>query len=267
MNCQETREIIHAYLDSELDVVHNLAVEQHLRECAVCAQTLRAQQSLRKAMSGPSLYFKAPQGLERRVRAALRAEAKTQAPRWFSIWPRILAPLAAAAVVFLIALPLVMRTSSQDQLAQEIVSAHVRSLMANHLTDVASTDQHTVKPWFNGKLPFSPPVADLAAQGFPLTGGRLDYVQNRPVAALVYQHRKHFINLFVWPSNPNSSKGEDFHLQQGYNLIHWSQAGMEFWAVSDMNPHDLEDFAQLLRVGPSPPKTAALWRHRSRQLA
>ena len=258
MNCKETQEVIHGYLDDELDLVHNLAVEQHLKECAACAQSLQREQSLRKAMANRSLYFEAPKWLEKRVRSAVRQASKAESHwswgRAFTWgWPRVLVPLAAAAVVLLVTVPSLMRPSTEDRLSQEIVSAHVRSLMASHLTDVASTDQHTVKPWFNGKLPFSPPVTDLAAQGFPLIGGRLDYVENHPVAALVYQHRKHFINLFIWPSVRVSSTAEEFRKQQGYNSIHWSQGGMEFWAVSDMNQVDLGDFVQLLRKGSPPP--------------
>jgi anti-sigma factor RsiW len=262
MNCQETQEVINGYLDGELDPVHNLAVEQHLEKCAACARSLRGQQSLRQVMAGRSLYFETPQGLERRVRSAVRLANKAESSRalwrwrhwnWNWSWPQVLTPLAAAAVVLVIALPLAMRTSTEDRLSEEIVSAHVRSLMASHLTDVASTDQHTVKPWFNGKVPFSPPVTDLAAQNFPLVGGRLDYVENHPVAALVYQHRKHFINLFIWPSAHPSTTGEESRTQQGYNAIHWSQGGMEFWAVTDMNQGDLRDLVLLLRVGSPPP--------------
>jgi anti-sigma factor RsiW len=256
MNCEEAQEVIHAYLDGELDPVHNLAVEQHLQECTACARSFQGQQSLRKVMAGGSLYFEAPKGLEQRVRSAVRQAGKAESPRWSWprawSWPRVLAPLAAAAVALLIAMPLILRTSTEDQLSQEIVSAHVRSLMANHLTDVASTDQHTVKPWFNGKLSFSPPVIDLAVQGFPLIGGRLDFVENHPVAALIYQHRLHFINLFIWPSAHVSHTAEESRSQQGYNSIHWSQGGMEYWAVSDMNQHDLRDFARLLRNESAP---------------
>jgi len=256
MNCQETQAIFHGYLDGELDPVHNLAFEQHVQECARCASALRGQQSLQKLMGSGSLYFEAPKALEQRVRSAVRQANKTESSRWAWRWtwgwPRALAPLAAAAVVLLIAMPLLMRTSAEDRLSQEIVSAHVRSLMASHLMDVASTDQHTVKPWFNGKVPFSPTVTDLAGQGFPLIGGRLDYVENHQVAALVYQHRLHFINLFIWPSARVSSTAEKFRTYQGYNTIHWSQGGMQYWAVSDMNQGDLRGFVQLLRAGPPP---------------
>ena len=260
MNCEAAQEIIHAYLDGELDPANILAIEQHLRECAACARLLQGQQSLRKVMAGGSLYFEAPKGLEKRLRSAVRRASKAESPRWswprIWTWPRALGPLAATAVVLLIAVPLIVRTSTEDQLSQEIVSAHVRSLMASHLTDVASSDQHTVKPWFNGKLPFSPPVTDLAAQNFPLVGGRLDYVANHPVAALIYQHRKHFINLFLWPSAEASSTAKEFRTKLGYNVLHWSQGGVEYWAVSDMNQHDLREFTRLLRsesAAPSPP--------------
>jgi anti-sigma factor RsiW len=134
-----------------------------------------------------------------------------------------------------------------DHITQEIISGHVRSLMADHLTDVASSDQHTVKPWFNGKLDFSPPVKDLSDHGFPLVGGRLDYLENRPVAALVYRHRKHFINLFIWPSAHGSDIGKKTLASDGYNLIHWEESGMVYWAVSDLNIGELQEFAQLIQ--------------------
>jgi anti-sigma factor RsiW len=261
MNCKETQDVIHGYLDGELDVVHNLAVDHHLQECPACARSVLGQQSLRAVMADRSLYFEAPKGLEKRVRSAVRQASKAKSPRWSWRWssawgwPQVLGPVAAAAVVLLITMPFVMRTTTEDRLTQEIVSAHLRSLMAGHLTDVASTDQHTVKPWFNGKVPFSPPVTDPAAQGFPLIGGRLDYVENQPVAALVYQHLKHSINVFVWPSSRVSSTAEQFRTQRGCNTFHWSQGGMEYWAVSDMNQGDLRGFVQLVRGGtalPSP---------------
>jgi anti-sigma factor RsiW len=258
MNCKETQEVIHGYLDGELNLVHNLAVEQHLKECAPCAQSLQREQSLRKAMASRSLYFEAPKELEKRVRSAVRQASKAESPRWSwgrAItwgWPRVLAPLAAVAVVLLVTIPLVMRPSTEDRLSQEIVSSHVRSLLTSHLTDVVSSDQHTVKPWFNGKVPFSPPVTDLAAQNFPLVGGRLDYLEDHLVAVLVYKHRLHFINLFIWPSIRVSSTAEELCTRQGYNTIHWRQGGMEFWAVSDMNQGDLKNFVQLLRNGSAP---------------
>ena len=154
--------------------------------------------------------------------------------------------LAAVIIIWSIA-SFASRPSQEDVLAQEVVASHVRSLMANHLTDVPSSDQHTVKPWFDGKLDYSPAVKDLSPQGFSLHGGRLDYIGNRPVAALVYQRRQHSINLFVWPATqapaPNGKASE----RQGYNVIRWSNAGMTYWAVSDLNLAELQQFVQLLQ--------------------
>jgi anti-sigma factor RsiW len=138
-----------------------------------------------------------------------------------------------------------LRGPGADQLlATQLIASHVRSLMANHLTDVASSDQHTVKPWLDAKLDFAPAVADLASEGFPLIGGRLDYLENRPVAALIYQRRKHFINLFVWPAESNATKATKAMSRQGYQLLHWVDSDFNYWAVSDVNEKDLQAFKQ-----------------------
>src|SRR5262249_16137670 len=139
------------------------------------------------------------------------------------------------------------RSSEETLLVNDIVSSHVRSMMANHTTDVSSSDSHTVKPWFGGKLDYSPPAKDLTEQGFRLIGGRLDYLDSRPVAALVYQRRLHLINLFVWPSNKAATREERQLARQGYNLIHWTQSGMTYWLVSDLNFAELSECARLLK--------------------
>jgi anti-sigma factor RsiW len=161
------------------------------------------------------------------------------------------APMAAAALVLLALVPFLRGPFPEDILTQEVVSSHIRSLMANHLADVPSSDQHTVKPWFNGKLDFSPPVVDLARQGFPLIGGRLDYLNNRPVAALVYQRAKHLINVFVWPSSESSDAGMKTEMRQGYHVYHWTRSGMTYWVVSDLEENQLQQFVKLLQ-NPSP---------------
>jgi anti-sigma factor RsiW len=240
--------LVHGYTDGELDLLNNLRVERHLQDCPACAREHQNHQALRSALRTSSLYFAAPANLRKRVRSSLR-EASKDEPR-FSVWSwRWLALGASLALIAIISVLLFIQSSpARDELlAQEIVSSHVRSLMANHLTDVASSDQHTVKPWFDGKLDFSPPVKDLTAQGFPLVGGRLDYVSNRPVAALVYQHQRHFINLFVWPSADDSGDRNKMMVRQGYNLIHWNRAGMSYWAVSDLNINELQEFVQALQ--------------------
>jgi anti-sigma factor RsiW len=134
-----------------------------------------------------------------------------------------------------------------DAVAQEVVSSHVRALMGEHLFDVKSTDQHTVKPWFLGKLDFSPPVTDLAQAGFPLTGGRLDYVAGHPVAALVYTRGQHTINVFVWPEGSDTIRSGDARTIRGFHVRHWTDGGMAYWAVSDVNDADLDQFVHTLQ--------------------
>ena len=247
MNCNEVQRLVDGYVDGELDLVRNLEIEKHLQECVLCSQGYKNQQSLRDAIRGGPFYFKPPAELRGRIEQSLRTAAKAEAsPRvlpWR--WLSVAAPVAAAAVVVLALVPLLQGPSADELLRREVIASHVRSLMANHLADVPSSDEHTVKPWFNGKLDFSPPVKNLAEQGFPLIGGRLDYIGNRPVAALVYQRHKHFINLFVWPLEVKSDIGPKSLSRQGYNLFHWVNAGMTYWAVSDLEKGELQNFVRL----------------------
>jgi anti-sigma factor RsiW len=205
------------------------------------------------AVSDTALRFEPPAALRNRVRSALRDESADESGatnRSSRLSWRWLIPAASFATLVIVALGLfarLSRPSTSDLVAQEIVSSHVRSLMEKHLTDVASSDQHTVKPWFDGRLDFSPPLKGLASAGFPLVGGRLDYIANRPVAALVYQHRQHYINVLVWPSTGASDASGRALVRQGYNLINWTNAGMNYWAVSDLNLAELQEFVQLLQ--------------------
>jgi len=197
--------------------------------------------------------YKAPPGLERRIRHMIAQESR--GPGWLdrlragatSWWP-MAASFACGVVVAVSATTMLLAARHDDDLEQQLVSAHVRSLMPNHLMDVASTDQHTVKPWFTGKLDFSPPVVDLAGEGFPLAGGRLDYLQGRPVAALVYQRRGHVINVFVMPAPDDRAKAVKPAVHHGYNVAEWQKSGMRAWAVSDLGREELEQFAQLLKT-------------------
>jgi anti-sigma factor RsiW len=249
LNCQEARKLIHPYLDGELDLVRSLEIEAHLKDCQACAQAYNELRSLHSAVSTNALRFEPPATLRNRIRSALRDESgATNRPLRLS-W-RWMIPAVSFAVLVIVAWSLVAvlsRPSTSDLVAQEIVSSHVRALMEKHLTDVPSSDQHTVKPWFDGRLDFSPPVKDLASAGFSLVGGRLDYVGNRPVAALVYQHRQHYINVFVWPSTAASDASGKALVRQGYNLISWTNAGMNYWAISDLNLAELQQFVQLLQ--------------------
>ncbi len=256
MSCQDTQKLIDGYLDGELDVVRSMEIEGHLRSCPACSQVYENHQALRSAVRARAPYFHAPAGLHQRVRSAVRqankAEPASRVVPWRPAW-KLLGVAAAVAIVAVLTWNISARPSADELLAREVLSSHVRSLMANHLTDVSSSDQHTVKPWFNGKLDFSPPVKDLTSEGFPLLGGRLDYMANRPVAALVYQRRKHYVNLFIWPATEGSDVAEKTVTRQGYNLLHWTQSSMTSWVVSDLNRSELEQFVQLVRNSASLP--------------
>jgi anti-sigma factor RsiW len=243
MSCEDDRGLLHAYVDGELDLVRSLEIEKHLRGCKTCAQTVANQQAIASAMHGRSFYFRPPRELRPRVHAALRGTRKNI--RW-----SMLALAAGLLIAGVFADRLVQfgsRSRSENLVAQEVLDSHLRSLMPGHLSDVQSSDRHTVKPWFNGKLDFSPPVADFAEQGFPLIGGRLDSVEGRTVAVLVYQRRQHLINLYVWPSPNSSDSGTSMTAHQGYSMIHWTRAGTAWWLASDVNAADLETLAGLLR--------------------
>ncbi len=247
MGCTECGELIHAYLDGEFDAGRSLEMERHIASCPDCSASYEGVRQLRLSIAESSLYHTMPERARSRVLSTLRRAGleEVRVPLWRRGWPYVWVPLAACVLVFLAAIPYLVRPSQADFMQQEIVSAHVRSLMPGHLTDVPSSDQHTVKPWFNGKLEFSPPVA--IPEGFLLVGGRLDYVGNRPVAALIYQRRKHIISLFVWPSPETVQAGRKIYERQGYHIVHWTQSGMACWAVSDVSLADLEEFARLVR--------------------
>jgi anti-sigma factor RsiW len=248
MNCQEVIPLVHAYADGELDLVRVLEAEKHLTGCPSCSLAYENVRGLKLAVQSSHHYFNAPAGLRRRVLNTIRGRegsVRRSSPDWWEMF-RMLIPAAGIALLALLLLPVTSSRSLEKQLEDEVVSCHVRSLMLDHKTDVASSDKHTVKPWFQGKLDFSPPVNDLADHGVPLVGGRLDYLQGRPVAALVYQRRQHLINLFIWPA-AGSPISDQFMVRQGYNLIHWTKAGMTFWAVSDLNRTDLAGFVQLTK--------------------
>jgi anti-sigma factor RsiW len=210
-----------------------------MSHCTGCRTRSEQAAELRQALRSPELYYTAPRRL-----ANFRV-APSQ-PRWGSPF-RLHASYAAAALALVAVFGMLLIRRAPDQgIAQQVIAGHIRSLMAAHLTDVPSSDQHTVKPWFNGRLDYAPAVRDLAASGYPLVGGRLDYIAGRPVAALVYAHRLHRINVFLWPAHAADS-GLHALAMNGYNVVNWNRAGMTYWAVSDLNSHDLTTFAGQLK--------------------
>lgn len=260
MSCNHSEELLNAYLDGETDPAASAGVEKSLRECPQCARSLRNLQALRTSIKSGSLAFRAPAGLETRVRQALRDERRADerrapdASRWRARrWFAVALPAAAILVVGLILFRPASGPAPAGELpSEELVADHIRSLMADHLTDVASTDQHTVKPWFDGRLDFSPDVRDLVDKGYPLIGGRLDYAGSRPVAALVYQRRQHVINVFVWPAAGGDAAPKTDTTprlepaRRGYNVIRWTRSGFAHAAVSDLNADELRELADAL---------------------
>jgi len=268
MTCEEAIKLMDGYLDGELDPITNQKIEQHLGECHKCDHAYKTHAALIRTIGNATPYYKAPAELRERIQSSLREEIAEQPMRngvrgsqvlfrrrqpelrtilsgtpWN--WLAVAAAIILAAIVALNLVPRLQRPGADQLLATQLIASHVRSLMANHLTDVASSDQHTVKPWLDAKLDFAPPVLDLSQQGFSLIGGRLDYLDNRPVAALVYQRRKHFINVFVWPAGAEADRTMKTISRQGYQLLHWLDSEFNYWAVSDISAKELQEFEQL----------------------
>jgi anti-sigma factor RsiW len=252
MTCQESMRLLPGYFDSELDLVHTLEIEDHLRTCAACTSTLEADRALRTTIARSNLRFSAPPNVVRNVRAAVVnsfPQEKSASKSWSWNWGVAATAAALIFCVFLMLklLPASAPNNSTVSVAQEAIADHIRALMPGHLSDVESTDQHTVKPWFDGKLDFAPPVENFTAQGFPLIGGRLDYLDHHPAAALVYQRRKHFISVFLLPATDEPDHAESQTTERGYNVISWTRGAMNYWLVSDLNPVELEELAKLLQ--------------------
>src|SRR3954471_606034 len=224
MNHQEVAELIHPYLDNELDAANARAVEEHVRSCDECRSVELRVRALQTSLTAAAPAFAAPARLRKSVRKALRYEEKSggeHPANWFG-----LATITAAMALLLVSFLFFQNSRVRgNALVEEVVSNHVRSLLAAHLVDVPSSDQHTVKPWFDGKVDFAPDVRDLAAEGFPLVGGRLDYVGNRTAVALVYDRHKHPINLFVFPAANDDRTAATTLKRRGFNLMHWSRGG------------------------------------------
>ena len=246
MNC--SRDLIEAYLDDELDAAQHSAIEQHLPTCANCSETYARLRKQKAIIRAAAPYYSPPPSLQQSVRNALRRSGRAKAKpvpevpwRWLTIAASLLLVVSVSWNVAQL-----RPRSSEAQVADNVLSDHIRSLIGTRLVDVPSSDQHTVKPWFAGKLDFSPEVKDLETQGFPLLGGRIEYLAGRRVAALVYHRRQHVITLFIWPDSSSSDVDAGIS-RNGYNLVHWTSGPMTYWAVSDVSASDLEKFRNLYR--------------------
>lgn len=250
MNCELAETTIHGYFDGELDAVRSSEFEQHLEHCSRCQAVLEGLESLRTQLQQSDLYAPASPELRDKVRQQIAGETREVRTEAVSSWRRwFLLPafgtMAAAAALIAIML-FVIPSHTQSTLTAELIDAHVRSLQPGHLFDVQSTDQHTVKPWFDGKIDFIPPVSDFAAQGFPLVGGRLDVVEGHNVAALVYGRRKHLINVFIWPRRENETIVESSGSREGYNWVAGQAGDMRIYLVSDAGLSDLRELKALI---------------------
>ena len=240
MTCNEAAILLHALIDGELDARHAREVENHMATCPRCAAQLSAYREMKAAMATADMRFTAPPHLRQRIEAAIpqsRGTSRRSLLAGFAMGSAVSAIAATGLVA------IVLRDDEELRIASEVVSAHLRSLQAGHLTDVISTDQHTVKPWFNGRLDVSPPVIDLTALGFTLIGGRLDYIDGRAIGAVVYKRRAHVLNLFVAQASNATHSAARTEDVQGFNIRRWRDHGLSFWAVSDLNADELAEFS------------------------
>lgn len=251
MSCEFTQTTVHAYFDGELDAVRSAEFEGHLNVCAECQAELREITDLRKQIKESNLFKQASPQLRDRIRKQVAKDANGGRSILASAQTLLgipaLGALAAAAASIAIVLLLLQPHTQSTGITAELIDAHVRSLQPGHLTDVQSTDQHTVKPWFDGKLDFAPPVSDFSEQGFALVGGRLDILDGHNVAALVYARRKHFINLFVWPYREREPNLVGSGSRQGYNWLRWRSGDLELCLVSGASAADLRELQYLIR--------------------
>ena len=259
MNCAECEILLHALIDGELDAGHVRDVEVHVAGCPGCAEKLAAFRTMREMLARTVLLEHAPASLRSRIEAALPvpqpppvAPQKLLRPTRRSFFGGFATGAVISAAVAAVLMLTVIRYDDRQSIVDEVVSAHIRSLQAGHLMDVETGDQHTVKPWFNGKLDAAPPVIDLTAEGFTLLGGRLDYIDGRPMGAVVYRRRKHVINLFVARRLDDMRPSVTSETLHGYNIRYWSEQGLDFWAVSDLAPEELNEFTRQISTALRP---------------
>jgi anti-sigma factor RsiW len=256
MNCEETLTLLDAYFDNELDLTKTVAIEEHLRNCAGCRSQYELRVALRHRLKDPDLRYPTPHDFADQIRKKLAVSSRPKRkilPFPSAVW--IPAAIAAAAIfgAFFYANIQRLLPAGPASMVTEVASDHIRSLIGTHLVDVESSDQHTVKPWFAGKLDFSPPVHDFADQGFKLIGGRLDYVKGKNVAVLVYRFKNHYVSLFMCRErNPDTDSRQKIFGYQGYNLVYWNANGLDCWVVSDAAPGALLEFVKTQQEEHSP---------------
>ncbi len=261
MNHEQAQNLLPAYVDKELSLSEVVDFERHFNSCTKCQLEYQEQARVSTLIKNNALYFEAKPELAERIESVITVDLSKAFPQkiqghfwnlnwpgsWDGIWGSKGAIMASLAALIISTSLFFATPSAQEKLTEELTASHIRSLQANHLSDVISTDQHTVKPWFNGKLDFAPPVIDLTATGFPITGGRLDYINGKTIAVIIYHHNKHPINLYIWP---NTSGDSAMHAtaRKGYTLVHWATGGMNYWAVSDLEATKLVSFAEKLQA-------------------
>jgi anti-sigma factor RsiW len=248
MTCREAEPLLHARLDHELDMAGSASIDQHLSECRACAAQYAALQSLHEEIVAADLAYAPSRALETTLAAKFLREKKPLFSFWSESWRRVyvMAGAAAGVVILIFSFSMARNARETDAVGVEVLDNHLHALQPSHLVDVPSSDQHTVKPWFQGKTSFSPPVPDLTQDDFILIGGRLEVIRQQPAAAIVYRRRQHVISLYVSPS-PGADSGTALRDMGGYHLLHWIQNNMGYWAVSDVDPTDLRKFADLIR--------------------
>ena len=256
MSCHDWKDFVDAYLDNELDAGSAIRFQAHLDECMACQEILGSRDRVQSSLRRRRMRFEPPPRTATRRGPLAETGSRTGSGESDCLeelgYCAICSSAATVSLVFVAGLAwftiaTLIREAAQGPLVAEITASHVRSLLADHLLDVSSSDQHTAKPWFAGKTEYSPPVKDLAGQGFRLAGGRLDYVNNRHVAVLVYEHNKQVINLFICPASSKLPSGESTLTQDGYHLVRWTANGMTFWAVSDAATDVLRNFRDTIR--------------------
>jgi len=252
MRCDRARPLVSQLVDGALDPLRRWLVTRHVAQCAACAMQLEELQAMQAALHENLPYHRAPPALAARIGAMLPREDVPPPSRARWRLPAMAfggAGMAGALAGIALTLLVLSGNAPNDAVIRGVVDSAIRSRMEDHLTDVLTSDQHTVKPWLSARLAFSPVVKELKDQGFPLVGGRLDYVDGHRAAAIVYHHDKHIINLFAWASPGAGDKGQRTESREGFNIVTWCQDGITYYAVSDVEADQLATFARLVAAG------------------